>query len=110
MTVGHPGEPYSFVLGAGGLPGLAFHAGTLLALELHGWRPAEASTIVGTSAGSIATAIFATGGTVEDLAAHTTRATPRAAYEEVALAIAAAQVRRARLDVRELRRLTDVRR
>ena len=45
------------VLGAGGMAGLAFHAGTLIALEVDlGWDPREAAVIVGTSAGSIVAA------------------------------------------------------
>jgi predicted acylesterase/phospholipase RssA len=45
---------FALVLGADGRPGLPYHAGTLLALELHGMTPAEATSITGTSAGSIA--------------------------------------------------------
>ena len=42
------------VLGAGGLVGLAHHAGSLAALELNlGWDPRSADVIVGSSAGSI---------------------------------------------------------
>src|SRR3954471_12823943 len=90
---------YSIVLGAGGRPGLAYLAGTLLALELHGLTPADAVSITGTSAGSLATALLSTGGTVEDLAAYTTTATPRDGYQRMAAAIAAAEARRVRFDV-----------
>src|SRR5829696_7888473 len=101
---------YSLVLGAGGRSGLAYHAGTLLALELHGLCPSGAVSITGTSAGSIATAFFAVGGTVEDLAAYTAAATPRAAFADVAASIALADARRARLDVGALWYLLDPRR
>jgi predicted acylesterase/phospholipase RssA len=66
---------FSLVLGAGGRPGLSYHAGTLFALELHGLRVATAVSVTGTSAGSIATAVLAAGATVEDLAAHSVGAT-----------------------------------
>lgn len=43
-----------FVLGAGGVAGHAFHAGVLRALhEVTGWDPRDATTVVGTSAGSV---------------------------------------------------------
>jgi len=107
---GGRGVPYSLVLGAGGRPGLAYLAGTLLALELHGWTPDDAVSITGTSAGSLATAFLATGGTVEDLAAHTTAATPREAFRDTAAAIVAAEHGRIRVDLAALRHLVDVRR
>lgn len=40
------------VLGAGGLVGHAYHAGTLRALARHGWDARTAAVVVGTSAGS----------------------------------------------------------
>jgi NTE family protein len=101
---------FAMVLGAGGRPGLAYHAGTLLALELHGFRPADATSITGTSAGSIATALFAAGGTVEDLAAYAVGARPRPAFEEVSELMRAADLRRARIDLRAVRRSADARR
>jgi NTE family protein len=100
---------FSLVLGAGGRPGLAYHAGTLLALELHGLIAHEAASITGTSAGSIATAILAAGGTVEDLAAYTTGAAPRDEFRDMADLIHAADGRRLRIDARALGRLVDVR-
>ncbi len=58
------------VLGAGGTTGLAYHAGTLLALMTDtGWDPASANAIVGTSAGSIVGALLRSGVSVDDLAA-----------------------------------------
>ena len=59
------GQRFSLVLGAGGRPGLAFHAGALLALQAHGVPADSAATITGTSAGAIATAIVAAEGAVE---------------------------------------------
>ena len=41
------------VLGAGGAPGGAFHAGVLAALAEYGWDARTAEVVVGTSAGSI---------------------------------------------------------
>ena len=60
----------ALVLGAGGLAGLAFHAGALVALELDlGWDPRDADVIVGSSAGSIAALALRAGVTTDDLAA-----------------------------------------
>jgi NTE family protein len=101
---------YSIVLGAGGRSGLAYHAGTLLALELHGFTPARARCIIGTSAGAVATAVLVSGGTVEDLAAYSVGAQPRVEFSDMAALIAAADERRLRLDVRSLRHLIDARR
>jgi NTE family protein len=56
------------VLGAGGMVGLAYHAGVLRALERHsGLSPARADVIVGTSAGSVATAYIRSGYSVDEL-------------------------------------------
>jgi NTE family protein len=59
------------VLGAGGVVGHAFHAGVLSALadEL-GFDPASAEIMVGTSAGSVVTALLRAGVTPSDLAAR----------------------------------------
>jgi NTE family protein len=97
-------DTFSLVLGAGGRPGLAYHAGTLLALDLHGLPAGDAASITGTSAGSIATAVLTAGGTAEDLAAYTTGAPPREAWRQVADLIALADDRRLRIDVVGLRR------
>jgi NTE family protein len=58
------------VLGAGGAPGAAFSAGTLLALEHDlGWDPRTADIIVGTSAGSIVGMLLRAGFSTDDVAA-----------------------------------------
>ena len=97
------------MLGAGGRPGLAYHAGTLLALELHGLAAHDAASITGTSAGAIATAILATGGLVEDLAAYTTGSAPRDEFRDMDDLIQAADGKRLRLDPAAIGRLVDVR-
>lgn len=67
------------VLGGGGVGGLAFHAGVLLALHHDlGWDARESAVIVGTSAGSIAGALLRAGVGPEDLAAWASNATPTA--------------------------------
>jgi NTE family protein len=69
------GEPSSIglVLGAGGVVGQAYHAGTLAGLEkVMGWDPRSASTIVGTSAGSITATLLRVGVPASDLAASAT--------------------------------------
>lgn len=59
------------VLGAGGVLGFAWTAGTLQALaEVEGWDPATADVLVGTSAGSVMAATLGCGGTVEQVLAH----------------------------------------
>ncbi len=56
------------VLGAGGVVGLAFHAGVLAALaDETGWDPRRAEVIVGTSAGSVAGALLRAGFSASDL-------------------------------------------
>lgn len=56
------------VLGAGGLMGLAYHAGVLRALEKEaGFRADDAELIVGTSAGAVIAAYLRSGWGVEDL-------------------------------------------
>jgi NTE family protein len=101
---------YSIVLGAGGRPGLAYHAGTLLALELHGLTPFAAVSLTGTSAGAIAAGVLVAGGTVEDLAAYSVGAMPRPEFGAMAALIQAADRRPSRLDARALRHVVDVRR
>ncbi len=65
------------VLGAGGATGLAFHIGTLLALQVDtGWDPASADTIVGTSAGSIIGTLLRTGTNLDDLSAWGSQVDP----------------------------------
>jgi NTE family protein len=61
------------VLGAGGVVGQAYHAGTLAALEqVHGWDPRSASVIVGTSAGSVTATLLRVGVAASDLSASVT--------------------------------------
>lgn len=59
------------VLGAGGVLGAAWMIGALAALpEARGWSAEEADVIVGTSAGSVLTALLASGIGVSTLLAH----------------------------------------
>ena len=72
-----PTKRIGLVLGGGGIAGMAFHAGVLLALHHDlGWDARDADVIVGTSAGSIVGALLRAGVTPEDLAAWATDATP----------------------------------
>lgn len=65
------------VLGAGGVPGHAFHAGALAAIEQEtGWDPRTAEVIVGTSAGSQVGALLRAGFSAQDLAAHVEQRDP----------------------------------
>src|SRR5439155_17317047 len=62
------GMPLGLVLGAGGMVGVAYHAGILRALDLvGGLRPDDADLIVGTSAGSVVGAYLRSGFSTEDL-------------------------------------------
>src|SRR6478672_8441398 len=58
------------VLGAGGLVGHAYHAGTLRGLAEHGWDARRAAIVVGTSAGSGVGALLRAGLSPRDLAAR----------------------------------------
>jgi NTE family protein len=58
------------VLGAGGLVGHAYHAGTLRALAQHGWDARDAVVVVGTSAGSGVAALLRAGLPPADFAAR----------------------------------------
>ena len=100
---------FSLVLGAGGRPGLAFHAGALLALQAHGYLAHEAASITGTSAGAIATAIVAAGGAVEDLVDYTSARAPRQEFRDMGDLIHAADRRRQRIDVTALGRPIELR-
>ena len=61
------------VLGAGGIVGGAYHAGTLAAIhEVTGWDPRDADVIVGTSAGSAAGATLRAGLSGADMFARAT--------------------------------------
>jgi NTE family protein len=62
------GRRVGLVLGAGGMVGIAYHAGVIRALERHSdLRIAEVDLIVGTSAGSVAAAYLRSGYSAEEL-------------------------------------------
>lgn len=62
------GSSFALVLGAGGTVGMAYHAGTLMALHnVCGIDATDADLIVGTSAGSVVAAYLRGGWTVKDL-------------------------------------------
>lgn len=100
---------FSLVLGAGGRPGLAFHAGALMALQAHGMLAQTAVSITGTSAGAIATAIVAVGGAPDDLADYTTAVAPREEFCDVGDLIHAGDRRLQRIELAALGHLIDVR-
>ncbi len=58
---------FSLVLGAGGLVGMAYHAGILAALADAGVDPARAELVVGTSAGSAIGAEVRSGRSIEEI-------------------------------------------
>lgn len=61
------------VLGAGGVVGMAYHAGVLAALaEGAAWDPRSADVVVGTSAGSVTGSLLRAGFSAADLAARAT--------------------------------------
>jgi NTE family protein len=62
------GKPtFRLVLGAGGLVGIAYHAGVLRAMTELGVDPNDASLIVGTSAGSVMGSYLRVGTSIDDL-------------------------------------------
>ena len=74
-NVGRPRGRVGLVLGGGGTAGMAFHVGTLLAMQSDlGWDPRDADVIVGTSAGSVIAGLLRTGLSTDDLAAWATGA------------------------------------
>ena len=103
------GAALLLVRGVGGRPGLAFHAGALLALQAYGLAAQAATTITGTSAGAIATAIVAAGGAVEDLVDYTSAAAPREEFRDMGDLIHAADRQRQRIEPAALGRLIDLR-
>lgn len=61
-------KPFRLVLGAGGMVGIAYHAGVLQALATSlGFKPNDASLIVGTSAGSVIASYVRTGTSLDDI-------------------------------------------
>jgi NTE family protein len=67
-----PAPRVALVLGAGGVAGIAFHAGVLAALvESMGWDPRRADLVVGTSAGSVTAAGLRAGLSATDIYART---------------------------------------
>lgn len=76
------------VLGGGGMPGIAFHAGTLLALHHDlGFDPRSADVIVGTSAGSIVGSLLRAGLAPDDLTAWSSQTPPGRGREHLRTAI-----------------------
>ena len=72
-----PQRRVGLVLGAGGATGMAFHAGTLLALSNDfGWDPRDVLAIVGTSAGSVMGTLLRSGLSVDDLASWSASVPP----------------------------------
>jgi NTE family protein len=105
-----PDEPFTLVLGAGGRAGLAYHAGSLLALHLHGLDPRRAVRVTGTSAGSVVAALLVAGATAEDICALAVEAPPRPEFEAVDSSVRAALALRPRLSPSALASLADPRR
>ena len=87
------------MLGAGGRVGFAYHAGTLLGLTLQGLDLDGATSVTGTSAGSVAAALLVAGATPEDLAAFAVGAPVRADVAELGAAAADAELARTRLSM-----------
>ncbi len=70
------------------MPGIAFHAGTLLALHHDlGFDPRSADVIVGTSAGSIVGSLLRSGLSPDDLTAWSSRTAPGPGREHLRVAI-----------------------
>lgn len=66
-----PDARVALVLGAGGLAGVAFHAGVLSALaDSMGWDPRTVDLVVGTSAGALTAAALRAGLSASDLLAR----------------------------------------
>ena len=77
------GPRIGIVLGGGGVGGLAFHAGVLMALHRDlGWDARDADVIAGTSAGSIVAGLLRADVAPEDLAAWATDALPTSGGEQ----------------------------
>jgi NTE family protein len=100
----------SLVLGAGGRAGVAYHAGVLLALQLHGVDIERPCAVTGTSAGSLVAALLSIGVRPEDLCAYSVGAVPRSDVGEVIGSIEEAEQRRPDVSLSALARLADLRR
>ena len=85
------------MLGAGGRVGFAYHAGTLLGLSLQGLDVGGATSVTGTSAGSVAAALLVAGAAPEDLAALAVGAPARPDIAELGAAAAAGELARPRI-------------
>lgn len=59
---------WALVLGGGGTVGMAWHAGTLAAMEEAGWDLASAGLVVGTSAGAVIAGYLTTGCSAAEIA------------------------------------------
>jgi NTE family protein len=71
MTTPHPPVRRGLVLGGGGVLGAAWMIGALSALaDAYDWDPREADVLVGTSAGSVLSALLGNGLSVETLLNH----------------------------------------
>ena len=111
-SLSQPQSPrVGLVLGAGGTAGLAFHVGTLLALQTDtGWDPATADVVVGTSAGSIVGALLRGGATTDDLAAWGSDVEPAPGRHGIRAVLESAADTRPRLHLPTPPRVRDVRR
>jgi NTE family protein len=69
----------ALVLGGGGLVGMGYHAGALVALEEAALDPRSSDLIVGTSAGAIVAAYLSSGWSPGDLYAYARAASPASA-------------------------------
>ena len=76
------------VLGAGGVTGLAYHAGALAALERElGWDPRTSDIVSGTSAGSVTGALLRRGVSAADMALIAEGREPQSSPEGIARAL-----------------------
>jgi NTE family protein len=100
----------SLVLGGGGRAGVAYHAGVLLALQLHGVDIERPSVITGTSAGSLVAALLSIGVRAEDLCAYSVGAPARNEVGEMIGSVDEAEQRRPEVSIGALARLADIRR
>jgi NTE family protein len=64
----NPGEGFTLVLAGGGISGIAYHAGALLAMKEAGLDPRRADLVIGTSAGALVGAFLRSGCPLPELA------------------------------------------